>query len=132
MSQENVEMLRAAVEAFNRRDLDGLRAVLAPDVQIVPMRAALEDTMYSGPDAAKQWFTAVEDSWENMSAEVHEWRDVGERVLALGRFRGRGRVSGADLDADAAAVARFRDGRIARLRIYTNVGDALKDAGLSE
>jgi ketosteroid isomerase-like protein len=132
MSKENVEALRAAVHAVNRRDLDGLRAFLAPDVQIVPMRAALEDTMYSGPDAARQWFTALEDSWETMTAEVHELRDVGECVLALGRFRARGRVSGADLDVDAAAVARFRDGRIARLRIYSNVGDALNDAGLSE
>ena len=54
MSQANVETMRAAIEAFNRRDGEGFGAVLANDAEIVPVRATLEGTVYRGPDAAAQ------------------------------------------------------------------------------
>ena len=50
MSDENVEIMRAAIEAFNRRDGEGFGALLARDAEIVPVRAALEGTVYRGPD----------------------------------------------------------------------------------
>jgi hypothetical protein len=52
MSQENVEAMRAAMEAFNRRDGEGFGVLLAGDVEIVPVRVVLEGTVYRGPDAA--------------------------------------------------------------------------------
>ena len=42
MSQENVEALKAAMEAFNRRDGSGFDALLAEDAEIVPVRVAVE------------------------------------------------------------------------------------------
>jgi ketosteroid isomerase-like protein len=133
MSEENVETLRAALAAFNERDAGALAALLTPDVEIVPIRAALETgAAYTGPNAATEWIAAVDASWENLIASVREWRDDRDAVVALGRLRGRGRESGVDIDADAVAVARFRDGRIRRLRIYTSVAEGLAAAGLSE
>ena len=132
MSEENVETVRAALEAFNRRDGEAFGALLARDAEIVPMRAALEGTVYRGPDAAAQYCAAVDESWENLRWEVEEIRDGGDWVLALGRIRGRGRVSGAGIDVEAAWVARFRDGLVANFRTWTDRGEARKAAGLSE
>ncbi|MGA8927221.1 MAG: hypothetical protein WB462_13450 [Solirubrobacterales bacterium] len=66
MSEENVEIVRTAMEAFNRRDAKTFAAYLAEDAEIVPMRAALEGTVYRGPDAASQYCAAVEESWDNL------------------------------------------------------------------
>ncbi len=99
MSRENVEIMRAAIEAFNRRDGEAFGAFLANDAEIVPVRAALEGTVYRGPNAATQYCAAVEESWENLTWEVEEIRDGGSWVLALGHIRGRGRGSGAVFDA---------------------------------
>ena len=44
MSQENVERMRAAMEAFNRRDGAAFDNFLARDAEVVPVRAALEGT----------------------------------------------------------------------------------------
>ena len=49
MSQENVEIARRLVEWFNAGDVDALRAHSTDDVEIVPFRAELEDTVYPGP-----------------------------------------------------------------------------------
>jgi ketosteroid isomerase-like protein len=132
MSQENVEVMRAAVEAFNRRDGKGFAAVLADDAEIVPVRAALEGTVYRGPDAATQYCAAVDESWENLGWEVEEIRDGGDWVLALGHIRGEGRGSGAAIDARAGWVARFQDGLITTFRTYPDRADALEDVGLEE
>jgi ketosteroid isomerase-like protein len=132
MSQENVETMRAAIDAFNRRDGDGFGAVLANDAEIVPVRAALEGTVYRGPSAATQYCTAVEESWENLTWEVEEIKDGDSWVLALGRIRGRGRGSGAAIDAKGAWLARFRDGLVTNFRTYPDRRDALEAVGLAE
>ena len=54
MSQQNVELVRVAVEAFNRRDGAAFDALLASDAEIVPVRAAVERVSYQGADAGSQ------------------------------------------------------------------------------
>ena len=132
MSQKNVEAMKAAAEAFNRRDIQGFSALLAPDAEIVPVRAALEDTAHRGREAAAQWFAAVDETWEDLKVQVGEVREGGDWVLALGRARGRGRGSGADLDVELTSIGRFRNGRITSLHHYTDRGEALEAVGLSE
>jgi ketosteroid isomerase-like protein len=125
MSSKNVESMRAVAEAFNRRDVEGLERLLADDVEIVPIRAAVEaGTVYLGPDAVAQWYAAVDASWDELRAEVEDLRDGGDRVLASGRIRGRGRESGAVIDVEAASVAHFRNGLITRLQHYSNRAEA--------
>src|SRR3989442_16004691 len=98
MPQRNFEVLPAPTEAFNRRDGEAFGALLAGDAEIVPVRVALEGTVYRGPDAGSKYCAAVEESWENLRWEVEGIRDGGTWILALGRFRGRGRGSGAAID----------------------------------
>jgi ketosteroid isomerase-like protein len=132
MSEENVEIVRTAIEAFNRRDAEAFAADLAQDAEIVPMRAALEGTVYRGPDAASQYCAAVDESWDNLRWEVEEVRDGGDWVLALGRIRGRGADSGAEIDTRAGWFVRFRDGLIASFHTFSDRSAALEAAGLSE
>jgi ketosteroid isomerase-like protein len=124
--------MRTAIEAFNRRDGEGFGVLLADDAEIVPVRAALEGTVYRGPDAATQYCAAVEESWENLRWEVEEIRDGGSWVLALGRIRGSGRGSGAVFDARSAWLARFRDGLVTNFRTYPDRDEALEAVGLEE
>jgi ketosteroid isomerase-like protein len=133
MSQENLERLRAGVAAFNRRDVEAFEALIADDVEIIPIRAALEGgTAYRGPGAVARWYAAVDESWEDLQVEIEEMRDGADRVLGLGRIRSRGRGSGVAIDVEVAALARFRDGLIVRLRIYSNRAEAAEAAGMSE
>ena len=101
MSQENVEVMRRLIAAFNSGDGEAFDGFLTSDAEVVPVRAALEGTIYRGPDAGTQYCTAVDQSWENLRWEVEEIRDGGEQVLALGHIRGEGRDSGVAIDARA-------------------------------
>ncbi|MEO7196892.1 MAG: nuclear transport factor 2 family protein [Solirubrobacterales bacterium] len=132
MSEENVEILRRAFEAFNRRDADGFATLCTQDVEIVPIRAAVEDTIYRGPDAVNRFFTESDQVWDHLRVEVDEIHDLGDRVLVLGLFCARGRASGAEVEIKAGWVAELEGGLIAAARTYASGEDALEAAGLSE
>ncbi len=132
MSQENVEIVRAARDAFNRRDGEGFGEVLAEDAEIVPVRAALEGTVYRGRNAGAEYCAAVEASWENLRWEVEEIRDGDDWVLALGRIHGSGRGSGATIDARGAWLVYLCDGKVTHFRTYPDRAEGLKAVGLEE
>jgi ketosteroid isomerase-like protein len=124
--------MQVAMEAFNQRDGEGFDALLTEDAEIVPVRAALEGTVFRGPNAATQYCTAVDESWEDLRWVVEEIREDDDWVLALGQIRGYGRGSGTRLDARAGWVARFRDGAITKFHTYADRTQALEAVGLSE
>ena len=132
MSQENVEVVRAALEAFNRRDGAAFDALLASDAEIFPVRAAVERMSYQGADAGSQYCAAVDERWENARWEIEDVRDDGDWVVALGHIRGRGRHSGAAFDARAGWVAHLDEGLIARFQTFSDREQALKAVGLED
>ncbi len=132
MSQENVELVKLALDAFNRRSVESLTGLFADDAEIVPVRAAIEDTVYRGADAAAQYCAAIEDSWENLQWEVEDVRDDRDWVIALGWIRGRGRDSGVVIDARGGWVVHLRDGVITRFQTFSERAKALEAVGLEE
>jgi ketosteroid isomerase-like protein len=132
MSQENVETARGLFDAFNRRDIAALVEPLDADVEWVPIMAALEGRVYRGHDGVKQWIDDLDEHWELFEVEAQEFRDLGDRVLALGCWRARGRVSGIGLDNEPGTwLLHFNSRQVVRLQTYTDRAEALEAAGLS-
>ena len=74
MSVQKVQLLREATDAFNRRDGAAFDALLARGAEIVPVRAALEGTVYRGADAGSQYCAAVDKTWDSLSWKIEESR----------------------------------------------------------
>jgi ketosteroid isomerase-like protein len=132
MSQQNVEIAKRAVDAFNRRDVDTLFAELAtPDFEWFPaLTMALEGGGYRGREGVEEFAADTRENWEEMQTVPEEFRDLGDRVLLLGRMQGRGKGSGAQVDAPIANILDFRGGRIWRSRVYFDRAEAVLAAGL--
>ena len=129
-----MQLVLRGVDAFNRRDAETFSALGTSDVEVVPMRAAVEGTSYRGPDGVAKFFAEVDEIWDAISVELTESpTEVDDRtIFAVGRLRGRGHASGVEVDMEIAWVFRFRDGLVSSSRTYTDVAQARKDAGLSE
>jgi ketosteroid isomerase-like protein len=135
MSQENVEIVRDAVVAFNRGDLDAfLDEYWADDIDWRAVEGALDDR---GPIHGKaemrtyvqDWF----DTFDDFKVEPVELIDAGgDQVIAVLRNSGRAKLSGVETDLTFAIVWTIRDGKIARGREYWTREQALEAAGLSE
>lgn len=135
MSQEISELFRRWAEYWNRGDLDtGLRECIHPEVEWVPFTASLEGTAYQGHEGIRRWTENLFRDLEVFEVHVDEVRDLGEdRALVTGSWRARGRGSGVELGLQQAAwLTEFRQGRIVRMRTFTDRADALQAVGLSE
>jgi len=95
------------------------------------VRAAVDGTVYRGPDAGAQNCAAVEEIWENLRWESRSSAQAATGCLPWD-LRGQGRYSGVDVDARAGWVARFRKGQVTNFHTYTDRADALDAVGLSE
>jgi ketosteroid isomerase-like protein len=132
MSEERVELTRRLVELFNRHDVEGIKEITVEDAEIVPMRAALEGTVFRGPTAVEDFFAASDESWEELRMYVDEVGQHGGRVLAIGRLRGRARETGMEVDSPMGWVVTFGEGRIASVRTYVSVAEAREAADFGE
>ena len=130
MPEERVELARRLIELFNAGEREELKRITAEDAEIVPLRAALEGTVYRGPDALDQFWTAIDESWETVRMDPDEIMQRGERGLVVGRLQGRGRESGMDVDSPMAWVMTFENGKVASVRTYVSVAAAREAAEL--
>jgi ketosteroid isomerase-like protein len=136
MSQENVELVRRAADAFNRggRDAQASDALLAPDVVWeVAIGVADFDGVYRGRAAVRQFWRTFMAELDEMRIEVEELVDCGDRVFSVARAVGRGRHSGATGAGQVVfPVFTVRDGLIARYQLFAEREKALQAARLSE
>ena len=133
MSQENVEIVRKGIEAWNQHDADLWLEYASPDIEWMPAGpAAVEGAVYRGRDEVASGFNAVWETWEVFHFEERQIRDLGDAVLWLGRVRMRGSASHIDLDQEFAAHFRLRDRRVITVRAFLAWPEALEAAGLSE
>ena len=131
MSQENVEIAKRATDAFNRRAVDALLDLATADcVMTSQLLDATAD--FSGREGLERFYAMLSESWEDFRSVAQDYRDLGDRVLALGRNRGRGKGSGVAVDGPSGTLFEFRDGKISRIRLFLDHGEALRAAGLDE
>jgi ketosteroid isomerase-like protein len=128
--ESNLEIVRAGLDAWNRRDVDAVLEVLHPEAELHPMRAVLEGNVYRGAEGFKTFAKDMREDWEEFQLEPERFEEMDDsRVLVLGRVHGRGRASGMDIEAAAAWVCELRDGRVTRVQAYANEEAAREDTG---
>jgi ketosteroid isomerase-like protein len=132
MSEESVEIARAAFESWNRGDYEAWIEAFDEEAEFIPMRAQLEGRSYHGHDGLHRFIDEMFEEWEQVRFEVDEIREGERYMAAFGRVRARGRASGVDLDVPLALVGTVRNSKIAYARFYADRAGALAAAGLSE
>ena len=91
MSQENVEVVRAAIDAFNRRDLKAWDALSHPDVEIDwTASRGLDAHVYRGRVDVTR-FVRTFETFDSVVLEPERFIDSGDSVVVpnTSRFEGR-------------------------------------------
>src|ERR687891_206911 len=87
MSQQDVDLVVRAMDAWNRDDVDALIPISDPDVEFVSI------------------FAGMEDAWAEFIREIEEVRDAGsDQVVVFFRLRGTARASGIPVDERVTTV----------------------------
>jgi ketosteroid isomerase-like protein len=133
MSQEDVELVYQAHDAYNRRDLDGFLALMDSDVEFTPYERAIEGLgPYRGHRDVRIWWEESFEVLPDLTAEVYEVRDFGDRVFVRGRLHGHGAGSGAKFERMLWETVEWRGGKIVWWCAFGSEAEALEAAGLRE
>jgi ketosteroid isomerase-like protein len=102
MSQENVEIVQGMLERFSTGDVEG-------------------------------WLDYWEiEAFAEIRVDASDFREVGDRVLVLGKLKAKGATSGAAFATPMAWLFEMRDRKIVRGHDYLDQQQALEVAGLQE
>jgi ketosteroid isomerase-like protein len=131
MADQPIEVVRRAIEAWGRGDVEGFIAMFAPDCEVTFRPDVPEPGPFHGPDQLRGWAEGFRQAWESQSLEILTSDASGDDVFVVLRLTSHGAGSGIDNVADFAFVFTVRDGLIARWRGFVEQDEARAAAGLS-
>jgi ketosteroid isomerase-like protein len=136
MSQENVEIVREVLKAWNRRDLDGIVDLGGEGIAFINSPTAVEPGTRRGRDEVS---AAMRKQWEILAdgrLEVDKFFDRGDEVITLGRLSRRMPGSDDRIEEPVLTSYQFRDGQLTQIEVLGFGGaeteKALEAAGLRE
>ena len=131
MSQENVELVRRAYDAWDRRDFEAMSDLLHPDFELDLTARVLNPDRYVGVEGLRRFVDELGETWDDMGLEPEEFIDAGDQVVVpiLARLRGRG--SGLSLQDRIVQVWSVREGKAERVQVFTDRDEAFRAAGLA-
>jgi ketosteroid isomerase-like protein len=133
MSQENVEVVRLAYNAFAEEGLDRFMEHFTDDVEYRVLGPDGDLSPLQGQDAVRAWLQDWIDMFDGFWQQLVELIDAGgDTVFTAERFGGRARLSGVEADSPNWTIFTIRDGKIASGHEYATREQALEAAGLSE
>jgi ketosteroid isomerase-like protein len=134
VSEENVEIVRQAVQEFNDRGFDGLgdSDLITDDFEFHEPPEQPAPRVARGRDEARRLGSEFDAAWEEHRSEPQEIRAVGaDQVLLITveHFKGR---DGIEVEAPFAGIFTVRDGKIFRWQAFWDKQKALAAVGLAE
>jgi ketosteroid isomerase-like protein len=131
MSHENVEIVRAGYQSFNRTheiDADAMH----PSIEWHTRGDLPDSGTHRGYAGVAQLFSSWVEAFEDLRVDPEELIDADDCVVAVVRLRGRFRGSGQDVEMEETHVWRHRDGKAIEVREYQSKAEALEAVGLAE
>jgi ketosteroid isomerase-like protein len=131
MSRENVEVVRAAYEAWNAGDMDAMRELFDPGIIWRPPEGWPEPGPFVGREAVMRWFEQLRETFDAYVTDlIGDIVDTADRVVVRQIWHGVGH--GPEANLEATCVFTVRKGRIFGVEQLWDRADALEAAGLSE
>ena len=118
MSRENVEGVRRAIGAYNRRDFEAIRALNHPEVEVDwSASRGLEARIYPGREDVMRFMQSFLGMFEQVKMEPVRFIESGDSVVVPNRAQMRGR-DGIETVARSTLVVEVHSGLVARICLY--------------
>jgi|tagenome__1003787_1003787.scaffolds.fasta_scaffold20817731_3 ketosteroid isomerase-like protein len=138
MSSENLAIVRRLYDAVASRDTATVLEIYHDEVEwdhshnqaVVGLMGG--QTVYRGHEGLRAWSRDWYEAWDSVDAELEELFDAGDQVVAVLNYRGRGRVSGLEVEfTQMAGIFTLEAGRVVRAAWFRTRDEALAQAGIS-
>ena len=135
MSEKNIRVLTAALEALNARDEAAIRALVTDELEWRPATTAggdLERKVYRGKRGVIEYWVDLDSDFDDTQFLIERVEPIGDdRVLYRGRVTARGKASRIPLDLPVWGIWEIQGGKLVRGTAFQTESEALAAAGLS-
>jgi ketosteroid isomerase-like protein len=128
MSEANAEVVRRMYAAFHGGDAEGALALFSPDV-VVDATIRVDGGIGHGREELNAIIAHWVGAFEEWNEEIHELRELGDRVYVELTQRGRSAGTGIEVESRYAIVYEVRGDLIVHMKMYGDVAEALAAAG---
>ena len=134
MSEENLEVVEQANAALNRGDAEACAKCFDSGAELIDLRNAPDlPQRITGQAAIENAVRAWSAAFDEFLAEVEEYTFVGDHVLCVVDWYGRGTDSGMSVNTRQIDVYECRDGKIVWATLgYPTKAEALEAVGVRE
>ncbi len=125
--QQNVELVFAFHQAYNRGDLDQAFACFHDEIEV----CGYNGFVARGREASRRSALAWLEQWTSFTSEPQEVSELDERhVLLICHNYGTGRLSGVEIDMSAGEIWGFLEGKVRSVTVFRDCEEARSAAGL--
>jgi uncharacterized protein len=124
MPNTDLETLRNLYDAFARRDLDTIRAVIHPEFVMYQSEALPWGGQRHGPEGLFAFLGELL-SYVEPTLEIEELFDAGDRVVEVGHSTGVVHATGARFRVRELHVWQLREGLVISYEVYVDVAAML-------
>jgi ketosteroid isomerase-like protein len=135
MGQENVDMVRRLLRAFNDGDVEAIVAECDPAVEWEEQSIPGLEPLYHGHDGVRRWAAAIRGVREELGGlegRLEGVKEADDMVIASVRLEGVGRSSGVRVPMQVHVVGTLRDRKLVRRQVFLTPAEALEAVGLRE
>ena len=134
MMEENVAIVRQALLASSRGDFTDFEAMSDPAIEwdMSGVAGWVEQEVYRGLQEVLAFMEGWRQSWEGWHFEVEEVQEVEGQVFGGIHEVAKSAATGVSVDQRRYLVFTLRDGKIVRVRMFSDRQEALDAVGLAE
>jgi ketosteroid isomerase-like protein len=130
VSEENVEIVRRTMDAYNARDLPAYFELVSDSIRFQSRFSAVDDVTYSGHAELRRYFANLDEVWSRYEMQVERLVAVGDRVAALCHLHAVGRDSDLHLEEHPGVVFTVEAGKVVAMDSCKTHEETLATAGL--
>jgi len=124
----HADIIRELIAKWNSGDVESVYELYTEDAEIRTGPHWPEQATYRGRKAIRESSAEWAALWDSLQIEIDTLEEYGDKLVATGAWRMRGRSSGIDGSMPMYIVFTFRDGKIAVLEWFENRDTAIADA----
>ncbi|HUH81461.1 MAG TPA: nuclear transport factor 2 family protein [Solirubrobacteraceae bacterium] len=131
MSQGNLELLLAGLDAFNSGDVERILTFVDPQFEVsIPRELSAEPDTYRGHEGVRRYFETFAEAMTDIRFHAERVWTAGEDLVVEVLLTASGRQTGIPVEQRVFLVWTVRGGKALKVQTYPSLEPALASAGL--
>jgi ketosteroid isomerase-like protein len=132
MSQEDVEIMRAAYELWAEGGVEAVLPLVAEAFELRPPPGSPGVGPFRGHEGLRAAFLESRDVFADVRMRPERFIDLDGQILVLGKVLVRSKGAEVEMEVTLSHLWTMREGKVTVLQIYGDPQRALEAAGLRE